>query len=107
MHAHSVQDAILSEIGDGWVNAREIAWALRDRWGLSIIEHQLRYFVREGILWIRRDARRKRFLEPAYARVRSGVELGDPLIGGRGRLFAVPHVVLADPVEAFQHADPA
>jgi hypothetical protein len=106
MHArHGVQAAIISTIGYRWLSLHDLVKALQgDGWRLGLIEQQLRYLVRDGVLWMRRDVHRKRFLEAKYTCAR---EIGpDPLIG-TDRRRRTQCAVLSDPVEAFQHADPA
>lgn len=105
MHAHSVQTAILSEIGDGWISAREIADKYQ-QWSAKFIAQQLRYFYRAGVVWRRIDVDTTFpvIWTARYTRPRGLAEIGDPSIGKRAR--SLQPAVLADPQETF-HADPA
>jgi len=103
-----IQAAILSEISDGWVSAREIADKYK-QWSPGFIAQQLRFFLRHDLIFRRFDVRPGGALTARYTRKRLPAEIGNPLIGTASRPRC-PHcmrdVVLSDPPEAFC-ADPA
>lgn len=75
----SAADAILAEVGNGWISRAAIFRHFRGRFTFSLVQFELARLSAAGVIWRRLDAKGRR-VEPYYVRAQA---VGDLIIPRR------------------------